>query len=675
MNSSPIVRASKPRFRFLLIVLMLLVAVAVAVAVGGFWCVWSLQPKPLLAPKAALLPPPTIPPGSEWKSFAADDGATQYSPLSQINPDNVTSLKVAWTYRTGEATRHAADLGHSSFQNTPILAGGSLIVCTPWSRIIALDPATGKEKWTFDPQMTMKQPGWQKYMCRGVAAWTDPEAPADAPCAERLLFGTNDLRIFAIDAKTGQRCTGFTANGEIQATVPEGELFPGEVQFNAPPAVVNGVMIIGSMVADGARRQSPHGIVRAYDARTGAQKWIFDPIPNDPNDPAWATWKNDGALKFGSANVWADMSVDAKRNLVFLPTTSPSSDGNGSERHGDNRHANSTIALDASTGKIVWEYQIVHHDLWDYDLPTAPLLTDLTIEGQTRPAAIQLTKMGLVFVFDRDTGKPLFPVEEKPVAQSDVPGEQTSPTQPFPTTMPSLMETRFTSEPGWGFTFWDQNACRHELVQSRSLGLYGPKSKQGTILYPWSSGGSNTGSRAYDPQRKLLIASVIRSVGVIVQKEAGSSELAVTHKAGDGKPPVSGVLLSPFGAPCGTPPWGMLMALDIEKQKIVWQVPLGSIEKLLPLPIPLRFGTPMRGGPIVTGGGLVFVAGTMDDAIRAFDTATGEERWKAHLPAGGQATPMTYMANGKQYVVIAAGGHAWMKTRLGDYVVAYALDK
>jgi quinoprotein glucose dehydrogenase len=600
-------------------------------------------------------------PPHAWTHFAGDVGATQHSPLAEITPQNVRRLEIAWMYRTGEAQRHSADLAASSFSATPILAAGSLVLCTPWSRVIALDPATGEERWVFDPEMQLEQPPEHRFICRGVAAWHDERSSAGTACADRIVLATNDLRIFALDARTGERCAGFAENGEIRVASDRPLAFPGELQLNGPPAIVGDVVVIGSTVSDHVRRAAPSGRVRAYDARTGAPRWTFDPFAND------------GA---GAANVWADMSIDEERGLVFLSTSSPSLDFDGRARAGDNGYANSIVAVHGATGEVAWHFQVTHHDLWDYDLPSAGLLTTLTVDGRERDALIQTTKQGLVFVLDRATGEPLFPVEERPVPQSDVPGEETSPTQPFPTTMPwlmglSLAGEQFSADDAWGFTFFDEGRCRARLESHRALGLYGPPSAEGTLTYPWTSGGSNHGMRAYDPERGLLIVSQIRTVGVL---HTGEGEEPFIGRAHD-----SGLVLSPFGAPCLAPPWGELVALDVARQEVVWHVPLGSIEKLGKLPswapLPLTFGTPNRGGPMTTGGGVTFVAGTMDDALRAFDTATGEELWRTQLPAGGQATPMTYSVDGRQHVVMAAGGHAWMGTERGDYVVAYALPQ
>lgn len=607
---------------------------------------------------------------TEWTHFAGDAEATQYSALAQITPANVHRLQRAWTYRTGEAERRGIDIAMSSFSNTPIISAGSLVVCTPWARVVALDPETGRERWAFDPEMQLKQPPGHRFTCRGVASWRDPEAPAGSACAERLIVGTNDRRIIAIDAVTGTRCRQFGNNGEVRAT-PGSELrFPGEVQFNGPPTIVGNVVVLGSTVSDHVREHSPSGVVRAFDLRSGRLRWEFEPVPIPQSDPGSLSDNSRRMRRYGAANVWADMSVDESRGMLYLATSSPSPDHDGRKRHGDNRFSDSVVALDGASGRVLWHFQVVHHDLWDYDLPSAPLLTTLDVEGARRDVAIQLTKQGLVFVLDRVTGEPVFPVEERPVPMSDIPGERSAPSQPVPVTMPWLMGLglegdQFSAADAWGFTFWDQSRCRAGVEARQALGLYGPPSREGTIAYPWVSGGSNLGMRAYDPGRRLLVANLIRTVGVLEWPVARTPEALES-----GSP--STLLLSPLGAPCLAPPWGELVALDVERQEVVWRVPLGTTEKL-GLPLKLPFGTPSRGGPLVTRSGLVFIGGTMDDAFRAFDTGTGRELWRVELPAGGQATPMTYTAGGKQYVVIAAGGHAWMRTRPGDYVIAYAL--
>jgi quinoprotein glucose dehydrogenase len=614
-----------------------------------------------------------------WPNFAADEAATQSSPLAQITVANVSKLKVAWIYRTGDP------LENSAFEDTPTTAGGSLIVCTPHQNLIALNPETGAERWRFDPhvrqQMTrIPNISTSKWVCRGVASWFDASAAPGSSCAERLFLATLDRRVIAVDAKSGRKCPGFGDGGEIRVQPERPLIADSELQFNSPPVVVNGVVVIGSRVMDGSRIDGVHGTIRAYDARTGAVKWQFDPIPKDPSDPAWPSWhvgiSPAGPIQVGAANVWADMSVDSSLNLVFLPTTSPSTDFWGGGRPGDDRHSDSVLAVDATTGRLIWSYQTIHHDLFDRDLPSAPLLADLSIGGKVVPAAIQLAKTGFIFVFDRRSGLPLFPIAERHVPQSTLPGEHSSLTQPFPEVMPSLMPTNGL-QPGeaWGFTPFDRAACRRKIASYKNRDMFSPPSVEGAIVYPGYMGGPSLGHRAYDRERHLLIANTTR-VAMIMRMKARTQEKPTPGDTGPTEPFViseTDYLLSPLGAPCNPPPWGMLTGIDVEHHRIVWQKSLGTIEKLAPIPLPLALGTPSRGGPIVTGSGLTFIAATMDDRFRAFETSSGKELWNVHLPAGGQATPMTYQVRGRQYVVIAAGGHSMMHTTPGDFVIAFAL--
>lgn len=652
------------------------IAVALLAGAGSVAYVASQVPRPLYGPERSLpLPAPKV--DGTWDRFAGDAGAQQYSPLSQINAGNAGQLEVAWTYRTGEMAKRGDDMAKSAFAMTPIMVSDMLVGCSPWNKVFAIDPATGREKWSFDPRITIKIGPGSRYVCRGVAHWRDPKVPQDAPCADRIVFGTNDARIFALDSRTGRQCAGFGRDGQVQVRTSTAEHFPGEMKFNAPPAIVGDVAVFGSFVFDGNRRDRPLGTVRAFDLRTGAPRWSFDPVPQGRADPRAATWRNGANVGYGGGNVWADMAVDEARGMVFLPTSSASMDLWAGYRPGDNRDANSVVALDAKTGRRIWAYQIVHHDVWDFDLPTAPILADVPVNGRTVPAVIQLTKQGLIFVLDRMTGKPILPVEERKVPQSHAPGESLSPTQPFPTAMPALMPQRLDEKDAWGFTPFDREACRAKIAQFKGRGIYAPLTRDGVTMYPLATGGTNLGMRSYDPQRRLLIANTIRVAGGIALAPRDEDKLiSPQDRKASGPFKVTGdVLMSPLGVPCNPPPWGALTAIDMVTHKIVWQIPLGTTEKLAPLPIPLAFGTPNRGGPMTTGGGLIFIAATMDDAFRVISTDTGRELFKTHLPAGGQATPMTYMAGGRQYVVIAAGGHDTMKTTPGDYLVAFALPK
>jgi quinoprotein glucose dehydrogenase len=622
---------------------------------------------------------------SDWPELGRDKAGTRYSPLGRITPANVADLEIAWTWATGEMTRRGPAADKATEQGIPILAAGNLMVCTAFNRIVALDPASGAERWAFDPGIDTALGDKGGFKCRGVAQWRDDEVPASAPCHERLLFGTNDLRLFAIDARTGRRCPGFGDNGEVAVPTARPLAFKGEVSHHSVPAIVNGVVVLGSSIADDYRADTPSGRVQAFDARSGARLWAFDPVPRDPDDPAAPTWEDGAAQRAGSANVWGHMAVDEARDLVFLPTSTPAPDAYGGLRPGANAYANSIVALRGATGEVVWHFQIVHHSVWDYDLAAQPLLVDLPRDGGSVPALVQNTKQGLVFVFHRETGAPLFPVEERPVPAGDVPGEWYAPTQPFPLRPPPLVPHGATPEDAWGFTFWDERVCRRYIEGLRHGPIYTPPSLEGTVVSPWTAGGVNWGGAAWDPQRRWMIVNTSRIMKVMKLTPADAPapraaddpdgfELDPAHRlAGTPYDYQEGLLLSPLGAPCNPPPWGALTAVDLVAGEIVWEVPLGSIEAFLPVPIPWRLGTPNIGAPIVTAGGLVFIGATMDARLRAFDLTTGEELWSAKLPASAMTSPITYEAGGRQYVAIMAGGSAEMPGPRAETVFAFAL--
>jgi len=456
----------------------------------------------------------------------------------------------------------------------------------------------------------------------------------------------------------------------------------GEVQITSAPVVTRDMVIVGSSIDDNQRVGAPRGTLHAYDVVTGAPRWTFDAIPSGAAGPISMDWKADIAPT-GAANVWAPISVDEERSLIFLPTTSPSPDFFGGERPGDNRHADSVVALYAETGRLAWAFQVTHHDLWDYDLPAQPTLGLVTYGSRTAPAVIQATKQGLVFTLDRVTGEPLIPVEERDVPQGGAAGEQLSPTQPFPIAPRPLAPSRIKPDDSFGLTWWDSGKCREIISSARAEGLYTPPSSRGTILYPFTGGGMNWGGLAFDPMRNIVYVNTSSAMHLVTLIPA--ADFAAARKAFPGKEisPQRGtpfavkreVIVSPFGLPCNPPPWGRLHAIDMHDGKVLWEVPLGTMEDIMPLSqyILGNTGTPNLGGPIVTASGLVFIGAAMDNYLRAFDAKTGKELWRGRLPAGGQATPMTYVWKGRQYVVIAAGGHAKLDTKRGDSIFAFAL--
>lgn len=621
----------------------------------------------------------------DWAYYGGNQAGIRYSSADQLTRENVSELEIAWTYHTGELERRGPDLiTNSSTHYTPILVAGSLIICTSFNRLIALDPGNGKERWVFDAQIDLSHTLPFQYNCRGVTGWENPDADQAAACKHRIFMGTNDERLFAIDAKTGQRCKDFGSNGEISVTQSRPQKFAGERKIISAPVVVNGVVAVGSFVMDNLRSDAPLGTVFAFDALTGASLWSFDPIPRDPDDPAYATWLDDSAQTTGAANVWSTMVADPERNLIFAPVGSASPDFWGGERKGDNLYSSSLVALNASTGEVDWHFQHIHHDIWDYDTPSPPMLIDIVYQGKAIPAVVQNTKQGFSFVLNRETGEPVFGVEERPVPQDALAGEWLSPTQPFPVLPPPLVPTKLTPEDAWGFTYFDRKSCRKKIESLRSDGIFTPPTTApGSVVYPGTAGGMNWGGPAFDPERKWMIVNTINvpQVVILVPREQIEGIEGINLEAGNDVAAALGTpygvrrewLLSSWGAPCVKPPWGELVAVDMENGSIQWRVPLGSIEKMLPLSFEWNLGTPNIGGPIVTAGGLIFVGATMDGYLRAFDINSGEELWKDEIPGGTQTTPMTYSVDGKQFVVMVSGHHLWFGSQASDAIVAYSL--
>jgi quinoprotein glucose dehydrogenase len=618
---------------------------------------------------------------SEWPSYGGDAGGQRFAAVEELTPETVQRLEPAWTFHTGDVSDGKGEIpSGTAFEATPILVDGLLYVCSPFNRVFALDPQSGALRWSFDPAIDLAGRYANQLVCRGVAYWRDAAASEGASCARRIFTATNDARLFAIDAETGRACSGFGDGGQVDLNPAAGDQWwRGEYQVTSPPALIGDLAIVGSAVSDNARTDAPSGVVRAFDARSGREVWAWDLAP-----PGFVrTPANTSAAGYALAtpNVWAPMAVDPERDLVFVPTGNAAPDYYRGPLAAMNHYGSSVVALRGSSGEVVWHFQTVHNDLWDYDVPAQPTLTSVRREGRAIPVVVQTTKMGLIFVLHRETGEPIFPVEERPVPQGGAPGEVLSPTQPFPLRPPSLVPHDLSPEGAWGITPWDRGRCRELLASLRFEGIYTPPTRQGTLAYPGNAGGSNWGGVAVHPDRELLVANVSDFPFAVQLVPRQDFEAARGAHPGDEFAPQMGTpyglrrfrAFSPLGLPCNPPPWGTLAAVDLGRGEIVWQVPLGTVRDLAPIPLPLRVGIPNLGGPVVTSGGLIFIAAAMDDYLRSFDLSTGEELWKGRLPAGGQATPMIYRIGSRPYVVLAAGGHARSGTRLGDAVVAFTL--
>jgi len=616
---------------------------------------------------------------SDWPAYGNDPGGMRHSVLSQINRGNVAKLKVAWVFHTGDISAGGDGRKRSGLETTPILVDGKLYLTTAFNRVVALDPTTGKQLWSYDPNIDRSLDYGDGLINRGVATWLDPLATPDRLCGRRIFEATLDARLIALDAVTGMPCKDFGASGQVDLrNVPgyqhanRGEHLQGWYHMTSPPVTIDDMVIVGSAIDDNQRIDMPSGVVRAFDARTGAQRWSWDPIPqNVPStNSSWVT---------AAANAWSIMTVDLTRDLVFVPTGSASPDYYGGLRPGDNKWANSVVALHARSGELAWGFQLVHHDLWDYDTASPPLLATLRRDGKKIAVVIQGNKTGLLYVLDRDTGKPVFPVEERAVPQSDIPGEKAAPTQPFPLFPPPLAPQRLSIEDVWGPTPADREACKQAIGKLRNQGIFTPPSVQGTLAIPGNLGGMNWSGYAFDPVRNLLIVNTNNLIGrvrLIPREKISSDGEDGNYGPQRGTPygMLRRFLQSPSDLPCGAPPWGTLTAVDMTKGTIAWQIPFGSMKDFGGAHGSVPPGSISLGGPITTEGGLVFIAGTPDSQIRAFNVETGEELWRAALPAAGNATPMTYEMNGKQYLVVAAGGHPTIREEsLGDAIVAFAL--
>ncbi len=591
---------------------------------------------------------------NDWPAYGHDPGGMRYSPLAQINAGNVSRLHRAWTYHTGDSG--------TQFETTPIVAGNRMYLSTQSGRIAALEPETGKEIWSYDPKVRRPREH------RGVAYW-----PGDRESPARILFGTADGRLIALDAATGKPVAAFGRNGEVDLREGVADDFPlASYSVTSPPAIYKDLLIVGGSTQEGPS-QGPSGDPRAFSVRTGKLVWRFHTVPR-PGEPGNDTWGPDGSVRRSGPSLWGLINVDTERGLVLLSTGNPADSWYGADRKGMNLYANCVLALEAETGKLRWYYQIVHHDVFDYDVTGAPALIEVNRGGRKVPAVAQITKMGLLFLLDEATGKPLFGVEERPVPKSDMPGEELWPTQPFPLKPLPLARTSITREELSRRTPEAANYCAEQFDKIKSGGIYTPYGSKTTLVFPGAMGGGNWGGVAFDRSLGYVFVN-ITNMGIIghLVPAAPGSESPYRNETGYLR------YLDRDRYPCQQPPWGELAAVNASTGDIAWKVTLGNYDELAPQGL-TKTGTPNVGGPIATAGGLVFIGATNDSRLRAFSSSTGEELWSARLDATANATPMSFLArDGQQYVVVAAGGPAHLRNVAdnspahADSVIAYSL--
>ncbi len=628
-------------------------------------------------------------PDGEWHAYGRTGFGQRWSPLAQITPANVGDLRLAWEFRTGDVRGRPGDPKETTFEVTPLKVGERLFLCTPHQTVLALDATTGRELWRFDPQVRGEL-ALQHLTCRGLSYQPPPDpmaaAGAQAPaCAAKLFMPTADARLIALDPASGKPCPGFGRQGAVDLWAGMPNAKPGAYYSTSPVVVTRRLVIVGGTVLDNASVKEQSGVIRAYDIETGALVWNWDSANPDATAPLPAGQ----TYTANSPNSWSVASVDEDLGLVYLPMGNQPPDQWGGKRSAAvERHSSSVVALDLATGKLRWVFQTVHHDLWDYDVPAQPVLVDLTVRGARVPALVQPTKQGELFVLDRRDGRPVFPVTETPAPQGAAAGDFTAPTQPVSAISfnPPVLRERDL----WGVTMFDQLWCRIAFHRLRYEGRFTPPSTQGSLINPGNFGVFNWGSIAVDPVRGIAFTTpaVLAFTSQLVPRRDDSSQLVQDEGPPSGSLPALNEnfgapfasrmkpFTSPLGVPCQAPPWGTVAGVDLNEGRIVWRHRNGTVRDLSPLPLPLRLGVPSLGGPLMTAGGLAFLSGSMDDYVRAYDVNDGRVVWESRLPAGGQATPMTYLgADGRQYLLVVAGGHGSTGTKPGDHVRAYALEK
>jgi quinoprotein glucose dehydrogenase len=625
----------------------------------------------LAAPLAIAAPRSTRPAPEDWPAVGRDPGGARFSPLRQIDRSNVAALQVAWTYHTGDLPRG----GPSTIECTPLVIDGVMYLTTVSGRpkVAALDAATGRPLWIYDPHTPRRPfPMASGGVNRGVAYWSDP-----ATGARRILHASADGRLISLDARNGAPDPAFGISGAVDMRAGlEGDTRRFPYGATSAPAVWRDTVIVGVSASEGPGPGAP-GDVRAFDVRSGKEVWRFHTVPR-PGEFGHETWPRDGWQNRSGVNPWGGFTVDAERGIVFCGTGSAAHDWYGADRKGDNLFANCTLALDARTGKRLWHFQNVHHDMWDYDNPCPPVLCTLRQGGSRRDAVAQVTKTGFCYVFDRTTGRPLFPIEERPVPTAAVPGERPSPTQPIPVKPPPLTLQRITEADITDLSPESHAEALARFRTYRSSGIFTPGSEQGTLTAPGFHGGATWSGASVDPSTGVLYVNTNNAPIVIqLRREGSEGFFLVPSQQGRSR---TGRGLDGYyfndreGYPAVKPPWGILNAIDLNRGAFLWRVPLGEYPELKVRGVPPT-GTENFGGTIVTAGGLVFIGGSQDEKLHAYDKSTGKLLWEHPLPAGGYATPCTYMADGRQFVVIAAGGGGKLGTRVSDAFVAFALPE
>lgn len=616
-------------------------------------------------------------PNGEWHQYGRTPYGQRYSPLDQINVQNVANLQEVWRYQTGDVKR-PDDIGETTYQVTPLKVGDTLYLCTPHNLAIALDAVSGKEKWRFDSNSGMN-PDRQHQTCRGVTYYHDQAAAAGAPCAERVYLPTSDARLIALDAANGKVCTSFADQGVLHLETGMKYNPAGYYYSTSPPVAVAGKIIVGGAVNDNYSTQEQSGVIRAFDIKTGALVWNWDSGNPDQTTPlpVGQTYTTN------SPNSWSVSSVDETLGLIYIPLGNQVPDQLGMGRSANvERFSSSVVALDINTGQLKWVQQFVHHDLWDMDVPAQPVLFDMKkSDGSVVPALVASTKQGDIYVLDRRTGEPLIPFKEIPAPGGAVPEDHTAPTQPISDltfSPPPLQEKDM-----WGVSLFDQLACRIAFHRYKYEGRYTPPSLEGSIIYPGNFGTFNWGSVAVDPERQIMFGmpTYLAFTSRLVPRadipprgqDQKGSEQGLNRNDGAPYGVFMGPFLGPLGIPCQAPPWGYVAGADLTTGKIAYKHKNGTVHDMTPLPLPFKVGVPGIGGPIVTKGGVAFLGAAVDNYLRAYDVTTGRQLWEARLPAGGQSTPMTYTAGDKQYVLMVAGGHGSVGTKPGDYVIAYRL--